>query len=152
MSQVTSVGKTKTHDPVLRVDQGSERGKVGSGSRVRLNVDSPDLGVEVERLEGSLSAQVLEDIDVLVTSVVSGTGKTLGVLVGKHGSVGFHDGQRGQVLSRSTTSTISHPKAAVRPHCPVLTSEAINSSPENCLQVSSSTILATSGSASARVV
>jgi hypothetical protein len=38
---------------------------LGGGSRVRLDVDTPDLGVEVESLQGSLSAEVLEDIDVL---------------------------------------------------------------------------------------
>ena len=34
----------------------------------------------------------------LVTTVVSGSGKTLRVLVGQHGSVGLHDSEGGQVL------------------------------------------------------
>lgn len=34
----------------------------------------------------------------LVTTVVSGTGKTLGVLVGQHRSVGLHDSEGSQVL------------------------------------------------------
>lgn len=38
---------------------------LGGGSRVWLDVDTPDLGVEVEGLERSLSAEVLEDVDVL---------------------------------------------------------------------------------------
>lgn len=132
MGQVTSVWETETHDSVLGVDQGSERGEagqvsystnhetrsvdsLGGGSRVWLDVDTPDLGVKVEGLERSVSAEVLEDIDVLkvsvmvialrhrymthlVTTVVSCSGKTLRVLVGQHGSVGLHDGERGQVL------------------------------------------------------
>lgn len=101
VGQVTTVGQTETHDPVLRVDQGGERGKVGGGSRVRLDVDTPELGVEVEGLEGTLSAQVLEDVDVLVSSVVSGAGETFRVLVGEHRSVGLHNSQRGQVLGKS---------------------------------------------------
>jgi hypothetical protein len=41
---------------------------LGSGSRVGLDVDTPDLGVEVECLQSSVSAEVLEDIDVLIIS------------------------------------------------------------------------------------
>lgn len=98
VSQVTTVRETQTHDSILRVDQGGESGKVGGRTRVRLDVDTPDLGVEVECLQGSFSAQVLQDVNVFVTTVVSCTGKTFRVLVGEHGTVGFHDGQRGQVL------------------------------------------------------
>jgi hypothetical protein len=100
VSQVTTVGKTQTHDSVLRVDQGGESRKIGSRTRVGLDVDTPDLGVEVECLKSSVSAQVLEDVDVLVTTVVSSSGQTLGVLVGQHGAVGLHNGQRGQVLEK----------------------------------------------------
>lgn len=39
---------------------------LGGRTRVWLDVDTPDLRVEVESLEGSVSAQVLEDINVLV--------------------------------------------------------------------------------------
>lgn len=74
VGQVTTVGKTQTHDSVLRVDQGGESRKVGGRTRVGLDIDTPDLGVEVEGLESSVSAQVLEDVDVLVTTVVSGPG------------------------------------------------------------------------------
>lgn len=41
---------------------------LGGGSRVGLDVDTPDLGVEVEGLQGSLSAEVFEDINVLCIS------------------------------------------------------------------------------------
>jgi hypothetical protein len=34
----------------------------------------------------------------LVTTVVTSAGKTLGVLVGQHGTVGLHDSERSQVL------------------------------------------------------
>lgn len=102
VGQMSTVGETETHDPILRVDQGGKGGKVGGGSRVGLDVDTPDLGVEVERLQSALSAQVLENVNVLVSSVVSSARETLGVLVGEHRSVGLHDGQRGQVLPKPT--------------------------------------------------
>jgi hypothetical protein len=41
---------------------------LGGGSRVGLDVDTPDLGVEVEGLQSSVSAEVLEDINVLYIS------------------------------------------------------------------------------------
>jgi hypothetical protein len=154
VSQVTTVRESETHDPVLRVDQGSERGKVGGGSRVRLNVDSPDLGVKVESLESTVTTQVLEDIDVLVSSVVTSSGKTLRVLVGEHGTIGLHNGQRGQVLDerKERASELAGLYKPSWRDATKLTSEAMSSKPENCLQVSSSTILATSGSASASEV
>jgi hypothetical protein len=42
---------------------------LGSRSRVGLDVDTPDLGVKVECLQGSVSAEVLENIDVLQVSL-----------------------------------------------------------------------------------
>lgn len=108
MGKVTTVGKTETHESVVGLDEGGEGGKVGGRTRVRLDVDTPNLGVEVKGLEGSLSAEVLEDVDVLVTTVVSGSGKTLRVLVGEDGAVGLHDGERGQVLWWQKTSQGDH--------------------------------------------
>lgn len=105
MGQVATVGKSETHDSVLRVDERSESGKVGGGTRVRLDVDTPNLGVQVESLESSVSAEVLEDVNVLVTTVVSGTGETFRVFVGQHRSVGLHDGERGQVLRSDQLET-----------------------------------------------
>jgi hypothetical protein len=48
---------------------------LGSGPRVWLDVDTPNLGVKVECLESSVSAKVLEDIDVLI--IVSFEGSLL---------------------------------------------------------------------------
>lgn len=98
VSQVTTRGETETHDSVLGLEQSGKGSKVGSGSRVWLDVATPDLGVEVEGLESSVSAEVLELVDVLVTTVVSCAWETFRVLVGEHGAVGFHNSQGGQVL------------------------------------------------------
>lgn len=113
MGQVTTIGETETHDSVLRVNERSKGSKVGSRSRVGLDVDTPDLGVQVESLQGTLSAQVFEDVNVLVSSIVSGTRKTLGVLVGEHGAVGLHDGQRGQVLGSNELQTGELPPSLI---------------------------------------
>lgn len=65
VGEMSTVGETESHDTVLRVDEGREGGKVGGGSGVGLDVHSPDGGVEVEGFEGTVSAEVLEDVDVL---------------------------------------------------------------------------------------
>jgi hypothetical protein len=81
VSQVTSIGETETHDSVLGVDERSECGEagvswtfksissrldsLGGRTRVWLDVDSPNLGVEVECLQSTVSTKVLEDINVL---------------------------------------------------------------------------------------
>lgn len=105
VGEVTTVRETKTHHSVLGADEGSESGKVGGGTRVRLDVHAPDLGVKVESLQSTLPGKVLNNIDVLVTTVVSSTGKTLRVLVGKHRAVGLHNSERSQVLGSDKLET-----------------------------------------------
>ena len=63
-----------------------------------MDVDTPLGGVQVEGLESTSLASELNGIDVLVTTVVSGTGVTLGVFVGHWGSQGLEDGVGSEVL------------------------------------------------------
>ena len=72
--------------------------KVTYAAGVWLDVDAPLSGIEVEGLEGTLLAEDLELVDVLVAAVVTGVGKTLRVLVGEDGAVGLHGGPAGQIL------------------------------------------------------
>ena len=65
---------------------------------IGLDIDPPLGGFEVERLEGTLLAQDLELVDVLVTTVVTRVGKTLRVLVCEDGAIGLHGGTTRQVL------------------------------------------------------
>ena len=67
-------------------------------ARVRLDVDAPDRGVQVESGKSTLLAEDLELIDVLISAVITGIGKTLGVLVGEDRTIGLHRRQRGQIL------------------------------------------------------
>ena len=65
---------------------------------IRLNVNTPLCRVQVERLESTFSAENFELVDVLVTTVVTGIGETLGVLVGQDRAICLHGSPAGQVL------------------------------------------------------
>jgi len=52
----------------VNLNRASGANSLGGRSRVRLDVDTPLLGVKVEGLEGTVSAQVLENVDVLKVS------------------------------------------------------------------------------------
>lgn len=69
-------------------------------SRIRLDVDAPFFGIEMERLQGPLAAEVFEFVDPLVTTVVPGPRKTLGILVGQDRAIGLDGSTAGQVLWR----------------------------------------------------
>lgn len=53
------------------------RDSLGGRARVRLDVDAPDLGVEVERFERTVAGEVLELVDVLRVSTYSALGQRL---------------------------------------------------------------------------
>ena len=114
-------------------------------SRIRLDVDTPYRGIEIERLQGPLTAEVFEFIDPLVATVVPGPRKTLGILVGQDRAIGLDGGTAGQVLWKGVQS-----RNAISRKNAERTSEAMSSSPEYCLQVSLSMMFCTSGSISDR--
>ena len=84
VGQMATVGQVKTHEPVVRPHDGLVDLKVGGRTRQALDVDTPLLVVETESLEGALLAEKLDGVNVLVTTVVAGTGVALRVLV-RHG-------------------------------------------------------------------
>jgi hypothetical protein len=63
MRKVTTIGKTETHETVLRLKESGEGSEVGGGARIRLDVDTPFGVVEMESLEGALAAEDLELVD-----------------------------------------------------------------------------------------
>jgi hypothetical protein len=65
---------------------------------IRLDVDTPLCRVQVERLESTFSAENFELVDILVTTVVTSIGETLGVLVGQDRTICLHGSPAGQVL------------------------------------------------------
>ena len=98
MSQVSAGGKVKTHDTVMRTEEGRVDGKVGRRSGVGLYIDAPLVRVEPVGLQGTSLAESFNLIYDFVTSVVTSVGKTLGVFVGEARSETFKDGSRGEVL------------------------------------------------------
>ena len=98
VGQVATAGKVQSHDSVVGSEKCRVYGKVGGRSRVRLDIDAPLFGVQSVGLEGTLLAHDLDLVDNLITSVVTGVGKTLRVLVGQSRSQALHDGLGGKVL------------------------------------------------------
>lgn len=72
MGQVTTVGKVKTHQSIVRAHNGLVDLEVGRRARQALHVDSPLLRVTTESLEGAALACELDGVNVLVASVVTG--------------------------------------------------------------------------------
>lgn len=98
MGQVTTVGEVKAHEAATGSHDGLVHLQVGRAAAEALNVDTPLVAVEVECLESTLLAEKLDTVDVLVTTVVAGTGKTLGVLVAHRGAESIKDSTGCDVL------------------------------------------------------
>ena len=98
MGQMASVGEIQTHQAVVGAHKSLVDLQVGRAATQALNVDTPLGRVEVEGLQGTSLACELDGIDVLVTTVVTGTGVTLGVLVGHGRTKGIENGVRSEVL------------------------------------------------------
>ena len=96
--QVSTAGKVESHDSIVGTEKGRVDGEVGGRSRVWLDVDAPLFGVQSVGLEGTILAHGLDLINDLISSVVTGAGKTLRVLVRQCRSKTFHDGLGGEVL------------------------------------------------------
>lgn len=98
MTQVTSVGKVKTHQTLVRAHEGLVDLQVGGATTKALDVYTPLLRVQVEGLESTCLAGKLNGIDVLVTTVVTSSRVALGVLV-RHGRAkSIEDRARSEVL------------------------------------------------------
>ena len=98
MAQMATVGEVKTHQSAVGRHNSLVDLEVGRGSRKALDVDTPLLGIEVEGLESTLLAKKLNLVDVLVSTIVTSTGVTLGVLVGHGRTKSIEDGTGGDVL------------------------------------------------------
>jgi ATP-dependent protease ClpP protease subunit len=98
VGQVTTVGEIKTHETVVRTHQSLVDLQVGRAAAKALNVNTPLGGVQVEGLESTVLAGDLNSINVLVATVVTGTGVTLGVLVAHGGAKGIEDSTGSEVL------------------------------------------------------
>ena len=75
---LSSVGQVKPHDPVVRLQERGEHGKVGGTPGVRLHVDAPLLRRELVQLQCPLTAKILHLVHTLGPSIVpDGQNKTM---------------------------------------------------------------------------
>jgi hypothetical protein len=86
VGQVTTVGQAHTEDGVASVEQGQVHRAVGLRAGVWLDVGV----VGTEQLLGAVDSQLLDDVDVFATAVVTLAWIAFGVLVGQHRALGFH--------------------------------------------------------------
>lgn len=107
MAQVTTVRQVKTHQSAVRRHDGLVDLEVGGRATEALDVDTPLLRVEVEGLKGTLLAEQLDLVDVLVATVVTSTGVALGVLVGHGRTKSIEDGSGGDVLGGNENNRLA---------------------------------------------
>lgn len=98
MAQVTTVGQIKTHQSLMRSHDSLVDLEVGGAAAQALDVDAPFLGIQVEGLESTSLAGQFNGIDVLVSTIVSGTRVSLGVFVGHGRSKGVEYGTGRYIL------------------------------------------------------
>ena len=91
----------QTHESVVRLKHSVKCGKVGRRARQGLDVDAPQSRIQAIGIKRSLNAQVLIQIDELVSTIVSGTRVSFSVLVGQDRSVGFEYRGRRKVFARN---------------------------------------------------
>lgn len=98
MAQVTTVREIQTHQTTVGRHQSLVDLQVGRASAQSLHINTPLRVVEVESLEGTLLAEELDLVDVLIATVVPSTRLALGVLVGHGRAKGVEDGTGGDIL------------------------------------------------------
>jgi hypothetical protein len=85
----------------MRTEKSRVNSKVGWGTRVRLHIDAPLFWVESVSLKGTLLAKNLNLVNDFITSVVTSSWQTFGVLVGKSRTEALHDSLGGEILRRN---------------------------------------------------
>jgi hypothetical protein len=98
MAKMATVGEVQAHKAAMRRHDSLVDLEVGGASAQALDVDTPLRRVEVEGLEGTLLAEELDLVDMLVSSVVASTGVALRVLVGHGRTQSVEDSPRGDIL------------------------------------------------------
>ena len=89
MAKMAAVGQIQTHQPAVGGHDGLVDLEVGRAAAQALDVDTPLRAVEAEGLQGTLLAEKLDLVDVLVAAIVASAGQALGVLVGHGRSKGI---------------------------------------------------------------
>lgn len=79
MAQMATMGKVKTHEPSMYRHKRLIHLQVGRATAEGLDIDTPFCGIEMKRLESALLAKKLDLVNMLISSVVSGSGSALAV-------------------------------------------------------------------------
>ena len=95
---MSSVRQIQPHQSVMWSHKGLVHLQVGRTAAQALHIDTPLLRVEMESLQCSLLARQFHGVNVLVSSIVSCSGVSLGVLVGHGRAQGVEDSAGGDVL------------------------------------------------------
>ena len=98
MGKVTTGRKIKPHDAVVGLEKASVNLKVSRGSRIRLDIDAPLIGVEAVSLKRAGLTKPLNLVNLLIPTVVAGTGEALSILVGEGGAKAIDHSLGGKVL------------------------------------------------------
>jgi hypothetical protein len=103
VGEVSAVRKLQAQDGVAGRGDGREHSRVGGGAGVRLNI-----GVfSTEERLCAVDRELLRDVDVFASAVVTASGVTLGVLVCQHGALRLQDGARDEVLARDHLEVVT---------------------------------------------
>ena len=92
---MTALTKAHTHDGIARLEHREIHGLVRLRTGMGLHVGM----LRAEQLAGTVTRDILGDIDRVAAAVVALGGITLGILVGEYGTHRRHDSGRNDVLA-----------------------------------------------------
>lgn len=78
---MTTLSQVKSHQSLPRLQKPCVNSKIGGTTRVRLNIHTPFFGLQSVRDECSIPREILNLVDKLIASVISGTWVSLTVLI-----------------------------------------------------------------------
>jgi hypothetical protein len=89
---MSTVGQVKTHQSIMGSHDSLVDLEVGGAATQALDIHAPFLGIAVEGLESASLAGQFDGINMLISTIVSGTGVSLGVFIGHGRSQGIKHG------------------------------------------------------------
>lgn len=98
MSQMTTGRKVQPHNPIVGLKNSSVGCEISRRTGVRLDINTPFGGIEMESLKSAGTAEVFDLVNKLIATVVTVTGHALRVLVCKRTAKGLNYSERGEVL------------------------------------------------------
>jgi hypothetical protein len=88
MRKVSAGRQRHAEEGIAGLEEGHQDGVVGLGPGMGLDVGESTL----EQLFGAIDCELVNDVDVLPTSIVAPAGVTFGIFVGQDGALCYQDG------------------------------------------------------------